>query len=164
MTNEEKRAIALAVLKKGKTIATRYFPRFETPNGTIDWEIVDAWAEELCDRNYPPQIWEKAVSHWVNNIAQHGDVATTGDIRRAAKHIWTTWSDNPETAGYVENYRLMMLDRKYQQIIPGYQPGSVFPQKDEQKELPDEEAFAHITRRLKRIRAAKSLNPPQNTP
>ena len=36
MTPEQSRSIALAVLKKGKTIAVRYFPRFEAPYR--DWE------------------------------------------------------------------------------------------------------------------------------
>ena len=45
--NDQKRAISLAVLKKGNTIAGGRFPRFETATGEIDWEIIDAWATEL---------------------------------------------------------------------------------------------------------------------
>lgn len=133
MTTPHQRNIALAVLKKGKTIATRYFPRFETPNGQIDWEIIDAWAQELATRNYPPQLWDKAVSHWVNHLAQSGDVATTGDILKAAKQVWATWAEDPATADYVENYRLTALDRKYQRTVKGYKPGSVFPTPEEQR-------------------------------
>lgn len=155
MTPEQSRSIALAVLKKGKTIAVRYFPRFETPNGQIDWEIVDAWADELATRNYPPQLWEKAVSHWVNHEAQHGDIATTGDIIRAAKHVWSQWANNPETAGQVESYRLQQLDLKYQRTVPGYKPGSIYPTPDTTpNKLPPAEAFQELKQRLAKARKA----------
>ena len=158
MTPEQSRSIALAVLKKGKTIAVRYFPRFETPNGQIDWEIIDAWAAELSTRNYPPQLWEKAVSHWVNHIAQHGDIATTGDILKAAKHVWGQWADNPETAGYVENYQLAQLDQKYQATVPGYIPGSVFPTTDDTRpELPPADMFDQLKQRLAKARVARKI-------
>ena len=56
--NDQKRAISLAVLKKGKTIASGRFPRFETATGEIDWEIIDAWAGELSQFVYPAKVWE----------------------------------------------------------------------------------------------------------
>ena len=156
MPTEEQRKIATSVLQKGKTIAVKYFPRFKIGND-LDFEIIDAWAEELGTRNYPVQLWEKAVSHWVNHEAQHGDIATTGDIIRAAKHIWGKWADDPATAGIVETWRLTALDRKYQRTVPGYKPGSIFPTTDDQKQLPDDEAFHAITRRLKQITRNRTI-------
>lgn len=147
--NDEKRAISLAVLKKGKTIAGGRFPRFETATGEIDWEIIDAWAGELSQFVYPAQVWEQAVSYYVNHMAQPGVVATTGDMLKAAKAVWARWGDDPATKEFVERFRLQRLDAKYQELVPGYKPGSVYPS-DGGKALTDGEVIAQIASRVRR--------------
>ena len=147
--NDQKRAISLAVLKKGKTIAGGRFPRFETATGEIDWEIIDAWATELGQYVYPAQVWEQAVSYYVNHMAEPGTVATTGDMLKAAKKVWAQWGDHPDTKEFVEQFRLKRLDAKYQRMIPGYKPGSVYPS-DGGQALTDGEVIAQIAARVKR--------------
>lgn len=145
----QKRAVALAVLKKGKIIAGRSFPRFEDTTGQIEWEIVDMWAEELSQNVYPVELWSEAVSHWVNKVAQSGDVATTGDMLRAAKYVWGTWAERRDKRDLVEQFRLSRLDAKYRELVPGYKPGSVYPS-PAGKELTDGEVIAQIAARVKR--------------
>lgn len=147
--NDQKRAISLAVLKKGKTIAGGRFPRFETATGEIDWEIIDAWAAELSQFVYPTQVWEQAVSYYVNHMAEPGTVATTGDMLKAAKKVWASWGDDPQTKEFVEKFRLKRLDAKYQKMVAGYKPGSVYPS-DGAQALTDGEVIAQIAARVKR--------------
>ena len=147
--NDQKRAVALAVLKKGKSIASSRFPRFETATGQIDWEIIDAWAAELSQFVYPPNLWEQAVSYYVNHMAEPGTVATTGDLLKAAKAVWARWGDHPDTKEFVEQFRLKRLDAKYQKTVAGYKPGSVYPS-DGGQALTDGEVIAQIAARVKR--------------
>ena len=81
--------------------------------------------------------------------SEPGTVATTGDLLKAAKKVWASWGDHPDTKDFVEQFRLKRLDAKYQRMIPGYKPGSVYPS-DGAQALTDGEVIAQIAARVKR--------------
>ncbi|WP_146183408.1 hypothetical protein [Corynebacterium liangguodongii] len=93
-TPEQKTAIAVRVLGIGKRLAPDRFPAHTDRSGNIDRDLVLQWAKALGAKTYPLDLWEEAVEHWVNHI-DHGRMATTGEILKAAKAVRQKWEDDP---------------------------------------------------------------------
>lgn len=93
-TDQQKQAIAVRVLAIGKRRAPDRFPAYADRSGNIDRELVLEWAKALGVKTYPPELWEEAVEYWINHL-DHGRMATTGEILKAAKHVREQWENDP---------------------------------------------------------------------
>lgn len=92
-TDQQKQAIAVRVLGIGKRRAPDRFPRYDS-GGQLDVELINEWATALGKKVYPLELWEEAVEHWINHL-DHGRMATTGEILRAAKQVRQKWENDP---------------------------------------------------------------------
>lgn len=87
MTPEEKRALAAAVLQRGKLLAPDRFPK-PSP------EIADAWGEILGSLNVPVEIWPQAVTLWASESVGER-MCTPRDLLQAARDVRDRWERDP---------------------------------------------------------------------
>lgn len=90
LTPQKKRALAVAILRKGKALTPDRFPQ---PSG----ETAQAWADALgrtFDSLPFPDLWEQAVVYWSSDMVSER-MATPRDLRRAALIIRDQWEGHP---------------------------------------------------------------------
>lgn len=113
-TPEQKTAIAVRVLGIGKRLAPDRFPAHTDRAGNIDRDLVLQWAKALGAKTYPLELWEQAVEYWVNHI-DHGRMATTGEILKAANAVRQNWENDPARRNYFkELYAAREAERERQ--------------------------------------------------
>ncbi|WP_297453330.1 hypothetical protein [uncultured Corynebacterium sp.] len=133
LTPQQKTAIAVRVLGIGKRLAPDRFPAHLDRTGQPNRELINEWAHALGTKNYPLDLWEQAVHHWVNHI-DHGRMVTTGEMHKAAKAVLAKWENDPQRKAAIEAHRQAAQDERDRQIADGtfgthrgYQPPAINP-------------------------------------
>lgn len=131
LTPQQKTAIAVRVLGIGKRLAPDRFPAHIDRNGQPNRDLINEWATALGTKNYPLELWEEAVHHWVNHI-DHGRMVTTGEMHKAAKAVLAKWENDPHRKPAIDAHRQAAQDERDRQLREGtfgtqrgYQPPAI---------------------------------------
>lgn len=116
-TQQQKQAIAVRVLGIGKRRAPDRFPKYDYGKH-LDEELINEWAQALGVKTYPLELWEEAVEHWVNHI-DHGRMATTGEILKAARTIREKWDSEPGRRDQMKALDQSRVEERDRQIAQG---------------------------------------------
>lgn len=154
-TPQQKTAIAVRVLGIGKRIAPDRFPAHLDRAGNPNRDLINEWAQALGTKNYPLDLWEQAVHHWVNHI-DHGRMVTTGEMHKAAKAVLAKWENDPQRKAAIEAHRQAAQDERDRQLAAGtfgeqrgYQPPAIEP--------PNTQAAAPFIARMRAVVGAKRI-------
>lgn len=128
---KQKRALAAAILNKGKTLAPDRFPQAGP-------DVAQAWADALgvtFDALPFTELWEEAVLLWSTELA--GDrMVTPRDLRHAALVVRDRWDSHPARRDLLRARREAAVEERDQQLaagtfaaIRGYGPPSALPER-----------------------------------
>lgn len=153
--DQQRIAIAVRVLTLGKKLAPDRFPAYIDTKGNTKTDLVHEWARALSKSPYPPAIWDDAVEQWVKNI-DHGRMATTGELLKAAQQVWQRMSTDPAHKDHIEAIYAAQEANRDKQITAGtfaasrgYQPAI----QHEKKPVPNE-----VIERAKRAAAGLPID------
>lgn len=114
MTPEQKTALIVAVLRKGKSAVPDRFPQANA-------ETTKSWLDMLSpviDIFPIPELWEEAVNVWAVELV--GDrMATPRELKQAVYVVRDRWEKIPEKSRVLEQRRLYRQELHDRQIADG---------------------------------------------
>lgn len=114
MTPEQKTALIVAVLRKGKAAVPDRFPQANA-------ETTKSWLDMLSpvmDIFPIPELWEEAVNVWAVELV--GDrIATPRELKQAVYVVRDRWEKIPEKSRVLEQRRLYRQELHDRQIADG---------------------------------------------